>query len=83
MPACSGPQLSGDGVPDITRNAITTNSNSATGTTAGFLGFGRIAQATVKRLVAFGVRNFVYTGNPLSPIDASKDAELAEPLRLL
>ena len=79
---CSGPQLSSDGVPDITRNAITTNSNPTAGITAGFLGFGRIAQATVKRLVAFGVRSVVYTGNPSSPVDASKDAELAERLSL-
>lgn len=44
----------------------------------GLLGFGRIAQAILQRLIAFGVRKFIYTGNPSSPIDLSKDAELAQ-----
>ncbi|THH00737.1 hypothetical protein EW145_g7034, partial [Phellinidium pouzarii] len=36
------------------------------GKTVGFLGFGRIAHATVARLIPFGIRKFIYTGNPAS-----------------
>jgi len=35
--------------------------------TVGFLGFGRIAQATLARLVAFGITNYLYSSNPTSP----------------
>ena len=55
--------------------------NSATTThpsrTVGFLGFGRIAQATLARLVPFGITDCLYTGNPDSTTDHSgRDAEL-------
>ena len=32
--------------------------------TVGFLGFGRIAQATLDRLVAFGIANYLYSSSP-------------------
>lgn len=38
----------------------------------GFLGFGRIAQATLARLIPFGVTDCLYTGNPNSPTDHSE-----------
>lgn len=71
-------------MPEIERNSVTFGSisNASKGITAGFLGFGRIAQATVKRLIAFGISNFIYTGNPSSPVDPSADAKLAYRLSL-
>lgn len=45
--------------------------------TVGFLGFGRIAQATLARLAAFGITHCIYTTNPSSPHDATLDAALA------
>lgn len=53
------------------------------GKTVGFLGFGRIAHATLARLVPFGINRFIYTGNPTSSSSASsseseaRDAALA------
>lgn len=45
--------------------------------TIGFLGFGRIAQATLARLIPFGVTDCIYTGNPNSSTDHSdRDAAL-------
>lgn len=46
------------------------------------MGFGRIAQATLARLVAFGARRFIYTGNPNASgsdlrTNSSADAEIA------
>lgn len=51
---------------------------------AGFLGFGRIAQATLARLIPFGFSHCVYSGNPLSPANAhaERDAALAAELKL-
>ncbi|GJJ10583.1 hypothetical protein Clacol_004810 [Clathrus columnatus] len=46
-----GPQLSATSVPSGTQPSKV----------AGFLGFGRIAQATVRRLEAFGLKNFIYS----------------------
>ena len=46
-----------------------------TGRVAGFLGFGRIAKATLKRLVAFGVKRCIYTGNPSSSSKNSSSEE--------
>jgi glyoxylate/hydroxypyruvate reductase len=43
----------------------------------GFLGFGRIAQATLARLAAFGITHCIYTSNPSSPRDAELEASLA------
>ncbi|KAI9510169.1 hypothetical protein F5148DRAFT_620045 [Russula earlei] len=64
-----GPQLSP--VPSI-----------STTRTVGFLGFGRIAQATLARLAAFGVTHCIYSTNPSSPHDRERDAALAEQLKL-
>ncbi|KAI0747020.1 hypothetical protein C8Q80DRAFT_1105632 [Daedaleopsis nitida] len=45
--------------------------------TAGFIGFGRIAQATLARLVPFGFQRCLYTANPATPPNAAADAALA------
>ncbi|KZT00657.1 uncharacterized protein LAESUDRAFT_665594 [Laetiporus sulphureus 93-53] len=45
--------------------------------TAGFLGFGRIAQATLARLIPFGFTHCLYSGNPTSPPDPARDATVA------
>ena len=45
--------------------------------TVGFLGFGRIAQATLARLVSFGVTHCIYASNPSSPRDHELEAVLA------
>ncbi|KAL5536682.1 hypothetical protein ACEPAF_505 [Sanghuangporus sanghuang] len=48
------------------------------GKTVGFFGFGRIAHATLARLIPFGIRNFIYTSNSSpSPESAERDAKLA------
>ncbi|KAH8110745.1 hypothetical protein DFH11DRAFT_1800585 [Phellopilus nigrolimitatus] len=75
-----GPQLS-------TIPHETSPGKSYPGKTVGFLGFGRIAHATLARLIPFGIRNFIYTGNPASsggPSAASiaRDAALAASLGL-
>jgi len=48
--------------------------------TVGFLGFGRIAQATLARMIPFGVTDCIYTSNPESSSSQNKytvrDAEL-------
>lgn len=44
--------------------------------TVGFIGFGRIAQATLARLVAFGITHCLYSSNPSSPTNVQRDAEL-------
>ena len=46
--------------------------------TVGFLGFGRIAQAVLARLVPFNVTDFLYSSNPTSPPDDVRDAALVE-----
>jgi glyoxylate/hydroxypyruvate reductase len=43
----------------------------------GFLGFGRIAQATLARLVPFGITHCLYSSNPSSPPNHARDAALA------
>jgi len=45
--------------------------------TAGFLGFGRIAQATLSRLVAFNLTHCIYTTSPTSPRNTHLEASLA------
>ncbi|KDQ60059.1 hypothetical protein JAAARDRAFT_32437 [Jaapia argillacea MUCL 33604] len=50
--------------------------------TVGFLGFGRIAQATLARLVPFGITHCLYTGNPSSQADPTLDQSLAEKFKL-
>ncbi|KIK67215.1 hypothetical protein GYMLUDRAFT_37285 [Collybiopsis luxurians FD-317 M1] len=52
--ALCGPQLSTFGHPSPSR-------------TVGFLGFGRISQATLARLIPFGVTDCIYASNPSSP----------------
>lgn len=42
--------------------------------TAGFVGFGRIAHATLARLVPFGVQRVLYASNPATPADPARDA---------
>ena len=44
--------------------------------TAGFLGFGRIAQSTLARLLPFGFTHALYVGNPTSQPNPSRDAEV-------
>lgn len=44
--------------------------------TAGFLGFGRIAQATLKRLISFGLTHCIYTSNPSSPRNTALEESL-------
>ncbi|KAI0360451.1 hypothetical protein OH77DRAFT_1393084 [Trametes cingulata] len=45
--------------------------------TAGFIGFGRIAQATLARLVPFGFTHCLYTANPSTPPNPAADAQIA------
>jgi len=44
--------------------------------TIGFIGFGRISKATLKRLIPFGVTHCLYYSNPLSPPKPSLDAKI-------
>ncbi|KAH9948011.1 hypothetical protein B0H21DRAFT_288589 [Amylocystis lapponica] len=46
--------------------------------TAGFLGFGRIAQATLARLIPFGITHCIYSGNPSSPENTALNAALVD-----
>jgi glyoxylate/hydroxypyruvate reductase len=48
----------------------------------GFLGFGRIAQATLARLSSFGITHCIYASNPSSPRNAALEAALAAEHRL-
>ncbi|KAF9226344.1 hypothetical protein BS17DRAFT_777089 [Gyrodon lividus] len=48
----------------------------------GFIGFGRIAQATLARLVPFGITHCLYSSNPSSPPNLQRDAELAKKYNL-
>ena len=51
--------------------------NTSPKRTVGFIGFGRIAQATLARLVPFGFTNCLYAANPSTPPNPSADAQLA------
>ncbi|KAG9311738.1 hypothetical protein JVU11DRAFT_7981 [Chiua virens] len=42
----------------------------------GFIGFGRISQATLSRLVPFGITHCLYSSNPSAPPNLQRDAEL-------
>ncbi|KAJ7892660.1 hypothetical protein B0H13DRAFT_2528933 [Mycena leptocephala] len=44
--------------------------------TAGFLGFGRIAHAVLKRLAAFGITHCIYTPRPGAPPQSVRDEQL-------
>ncbi|KIJ63191.1 hypothetical protein HYDPIDRAFT_93062 [Hydnomerulius pinastri MD-312] len=48
----------------------------------GFLGFGRIAQATLARLVPFGITHCLYSSNPSSPPNHQRDTDLAKKYNL-
>ncbi|TFK49319.1 hypothetical protein OE88DRAFT_1662813 [Heliocybe sulcata] len=61
--AFCGPQLSLASSPSQTRTL-----------TAGFLGFGRIAQATLRRLLPFGFTHALYSSNPSSTPSPSQDS---------
>ncbi|KAJ7199821.1 hypothetical protein GGX14DRAFT_661215 [Mycena pura] len=50
--------------------------------TAGFLGFGRIAHAVLKRLAAFGITHCIYTPRPGALPQTVRDAQLAGALGL-
>ncbi|KAG6828097.1 hypothetical protein H0H92_009252 [Tricholoma furcatifolium] len=50
--------------------------------TIGFLGFGRISQATLTRLIPFGITDCIYTSNPSSAPSTSRDDELARQHKL-
>ncbi|KAJ7080772.1 hypothetical protein B0H15DRAFT_786955 [Mycena belliarum] len=54
---------------------ISTMASSPT-RTVGFLGFGRIAQSTLTRLVAFGVTHCIYSGSATSAPNPARDAAL-------
>ncbi|KAJ8456175.1 hypothetical protein ONZ45_g18796 [Pleurotus djamor] len=51
---------------------------SSSSRTIGFLGFGRIAQATLSRLIPFGVKDVLYTGSPNSPSTLDRDAAVTK-----
>ncbi|KAF8962306.1 D-isomer specific 2-hydroxyacid dehydrogenase [Flammula alnicola] len=57
-------------------------SKSSPTRTVGFLGFGRIAQATLARLVPFGFTHCLYASNPTSKPSPARDNALAAELRL-
>ncbi|KAK7056053.1 Glyoxylate reductase [Favolaschia claudopus] len=61
---------------------ISTTSFSPT-RTVGFLGFGRIAHAVLKRLSAFGVTHCIYTPRPGSPDQSARDDNLRSSLNLV
>ncbi|KZT28001.1 hypothetical protein NEOLEDRAFT_1233354 [Neolentinus lepideus HHB14362 ss-1] len=50
--------------------------------TAGFLGFGRIAQATLRRLVPFGFTHCVYVANPSTVPNPVQDAAYTKQFNL-
>jgi glyoxylate/hydroxypyruvate reductase len=62
--AFCGPQLSANSVTPVHK--------------IGFLGFGRISQAILARLVPFGVTHCIYSSNPSSEPDLSRDVSLAK-----
>ncbi|EJD43419.1 hypothetical protein AURDEDRAFT_185600 [Auricularia subglabra TFB-10046 SS5] len=44
--------------------------------TVGFVGFGRIAQATLKRLVPFGFQSCIYAGSSRTHLDAARERDV-------
>ncbi|KAF7797383.1 hypothetical protein EIP86_008578 [Pleurotus ostreatoroseus] len=54
----------------------------APGRTAGFIGFGRIAQATLARLIPFGYKECIYITRSTSSRDPASDTKLAQELGL-
>ncbi|KAF8804737.1 D-isomer specific 2-hydroxyacid dehydrogenase [Phlegmacium glaucopus] len=57
-------------------------SGSSRKCTAGFVGFGRIAQATLARLIPFGFRDALYASRPSSQPNPSRDEALVKELGL-
>lgn len=57
-------------------------SDSSRKCTAGFVGFGRIAQATLARLIPFGFRDALYTSRPSSQLNRARDEALIKELGL-
>ena len=53
-------------------------SNVSRKCTAGFVGFGRIAQATLARLIPFGFRDVLYTSRPSSQPNPARDEAVAK-----
>ncbi|KAI5121428.1 hypothetical protein M0805_006190 [Coniferiporia weirii] len=84
--AFCGPQLSSSLLPKITTSSSSESASLSSEKVVGFLGFGRIAQATLARLIPFGVRRCIYTGNPSSTASPSgpsaRDDALAASLAL-
>ncbi|KAJ7448014.1 hypothetical protein FB451DRAFT_1289562 [Mycena latifolia] len=60
---------------------LSTTASSPT-RTAGFLGFGRISQSTLARLVPFGITHCIYAGSPASKPDLARDAALQAKYKL-
>ncbi|KAJ7634459.1 hypothetical protein FB45DRAFT_908957 [Roridomyces roridus] len=56
--------------------------SSSPSRTVGFLGFGRIGQATLARLIPFGITHVLYTGRSTSAPDSARDTALREKHRL-
>lgn len=50
--------------------------------TAGFLGFGRISQATLARLIPFGFTDCVYSSSPASATNTVRDETLVQQHKL-
>jgi len=57
-------------------------SNPSRKCTAGFVGFGRIAQATLARLIPFGFKDALYTSRPSSQPNPARDEALVKELGL-
>jgi glyoxylate/hydroxypyruvate reductase len=57
-------------------------SDSSRKCTAGFVGFGRIAQATLARLIPFGFRDALYSSRPSSQPNLARDEALVKELGL-
>lgn len=57
-------------------------SDSSRKCTAGFVGFGRIAQATLARLIPFGFRDALYATRPSSQPNRARDEALVKELGL-
>jgi glyoxylate/hydroxypyruvate reductase len=70
--ALCGPQIS---LPPVLPSLQDPNPPQPT-RTVGFLGFGRIAQATLARLIPFGFTHCIYTSNPNSPPQPDRDAQI-------
>ena len=51
--------------------------SSSPSRTVGFIGFGRIAQATLARLIPFGITSCIYYSNPSSPPKLQLERELS------